>query len=274
MTGDSPPLDDGSKLTDELLLGMCLSAGRVVVIAPHPDDEAIGTAILMRRMALARIPVTLVFATSGVPQRDRLSPTLLHRWNSFEAYVAARKAETATAVNLYGVNETIQLPLHSREIINSMVQVDAAIEETLVLSRGAILFMPPYEGGHPDHDLLNCICATIAKRLGTACFEYMAYHLHGGVLRFQEFRHNRTPLLLSCTQEEVAFKRIALRSYASQYDEILKYARPDIEGFSRVPQYEYTDGSWPEQTFYEAWGSGVTSHEVSGACSAYLNAVT
>ena len=38
---------------------------KVLVIAPHPDDESLGTGGLLQRIFANRIPVRIVFATSG-----------------------------------------------------------------------------------------------------------------------------------------------------------------------------------------------------------------
>src|SRR6201999_1296088 len=41
------------------------NADKVLVVAPHPDDESLGTGGILQRLFAQKIPVRILFATNG-----------------------------------------------------------------------------------------------------------------------------------------------------------------------------------------------------------------
>ncbi len=255
-------------MSEPSVIKACRRVGRALVIAPHPDDEAVGAAVLMRRLHEAGIPVTLVFATTGVPESSQVDNSLVEAAGGIEAYRATRAAEGASAVALYGVEETVRLAWSSRSIIGAMDDVDYALDDVVTARGASVLLGPAFEGGHPDHDALHCICAGVASRRGLPFWQYAGYHWKDGTLRCQEFY---PPAQSDCwfdlSPREVALKQCAIAQYKSQWGSILQHMRADIEGFRRAANHAHEQPS--EQAFYEIWGAGVSSAEVRAACLRY-----
>ncbi|MEA2484472.1 MAG: hypothetical protein QOC55_2419, partial [Thermoleophilaceae bacterium] len=70
----------------------------LLVVAPHPDDETIGCAVLMARRADAGLPVTVVVVSDGeTSHRSALLPP--------DELAARRREESRTACGLLGVGD-------------------------------------------------------------------------------------------------------------------------------------------------------------------------
>src|SRR5260370_22479864 len=79
---------------------------KVLVVAPHPDDESLGAGGLLQRIFAQRIPVRILFATNGEnnPWAQRLwacrwqiGPNERVRWGQ------RRRQETLNAISTLGV---------------------------------------------------------------------------------------------------------------------------------------------------------------------------
>jgi LmbE family N-acetylglucosaminyl deacetylase len=80
---------------------------RLLVVAPHPDDEVIGAGGAMRRAVESGIPVHVVFVTSGDGYPDTLLTSLRLRHPTGRAYVEMgeiRQREALRALESLGVS--------------------------------------------------------------------------------------------------------------------------------------------------------------------------
>jgi LmbE family N-acetylglucosaminyl deacetylase len=85
------------------------STTRLLVIAPHPDDESIGAAGLIRRVVVAGGAVRIVVLTSGdaFPEGVALATRKqLPGSGDFRAYARSREAETTNAMQQLGVDRS------------------------------------------------------------------------------------------------------------------------------------------------------------------------
>ena len=85
-------------------------ATRLLVVAPHPDDDVIGAAGLIRRVVKAGGAVRVVFATSGdgfpegVETAEGISPLVAHLTpRDYETYGRLREQEARAALGSLGV---------------------------------------------------------------------------------------------------------------------------------------------------------------------------
>lgn len=79
---------------------------RLLVLAPHPDDEALGAAGLIQRVRASGGAVKVVLLTSGdgFPEGVEVANGIAHPGPSdFRGYGVARERETAAAMGLLGV---------------------------------------------------------------------------------------------------------------------------------------------------------------------------
>lgn len=88
-------------------------ATRLLVVAPHPDDEVVGAAGLISRVAKAGGTVRVVYATSGdgfpegVETAEGISPLVAHLTpRDYETYGRLREQEARAALSSLGVKPT------------------------------------------------------------------------------------------------------------------------------------------------------------------------
>jgi LmbE family N-acetylglucosaminyl deacetylase len=134
--------------------------GRVLVFAPHPDDEVAGPGGTLARHRAAGDPVRVVVATDGIagdPERR------------FEAasYPARRRAESVQGLRELGIDDVTfwgfpdNCVLAASDVERGVL---AAIAE-LQRWRPDIVHLPWQREGHPDHHALHRIVVQALDRL-------------------------------------------------------------------------------------------------------------
>jgi LmbE family N-acetylglucosaminyl deacetylase len=181
----------------------------VLVLAPHPDDEAIGCGGAMSLHAARGDRVTVAFLTSGELGLKHLSCEEARRIRQSEAHNAAKVLEVADVHFLrcpdWYLNETI---------------ADAAgLLQPVVDSEGPeVIYFPHPDESHPDHQAVAAILGAILKRCKTRPTKLYAYEIW-------------TPLTEPNHSEDItktmARKLRAVRCYRSQlpvfhYDRAVK----------------------------------------------------
>lgn len=249
---------------------LCVTARRIIVAAPHPDDDVIGAAVLIRRALQRAQHVTIVFATTGVPIPTRLASQHLAAHGTYEQYSERRAAETRSALAKYGDINICSLGFHSREVLHKMQKIESTLLGLITDAAGTVLLAPSFEGGHPDHDVLGCICDVVSRKSGVPCLEYLGYHWREGQMRCQEFWPRESSVWeLQMTPEDTEFKKACLRCHASQWGTILHKFHPDREAFRIRPYYNYQRSELGERLFYEVWDCGISATDVLDACNHY-----
>jgi LmbE family N-acetylglucosaminyl deacetylase len=150
---------------------------RVVVVAPHPDDEVLGCAAL-----LSGATATVIHVTNGVP------PWI--EGTQRAALGATRQAECARAWEaLSSEVDALQLGLddlvawrHVEEIASALSSIVGGLGTTEV-------YVPAYQMGHPDHDATYlAACLAMRQLCDRSESVWRAYGLYGfdqrRVLRF------------------------------------------------------------------------------------------
>ena len=138
--------------------------GRAVVVAPHPDDEVLGTGVLLRWLAHRGVPTTIVAVTDGEASHarsHRITPAALCR---------VRAAEREAALAVLGVDPDVaRLGLPDGAVA---AHVDALAEALGVHVDADTTVVAPWRGdGHPDHDAVGTGAARAAARVGATLWE-------------------------------------------------------------------------------------------------------
>lgn len=133
-------------------------ARRVLVLAPHPDDEVYGCGGTLHLMAQAGADITVVVASDGAlggPDAERGS----------EALIAAREAESRAAAAVLGCAPPSfwRLPDRSLRYGESLI---ARIRETVQHTGAEWVFVPALSELHPDHQALALAAAEALRQLG------------------------------------------------------------------------------------------------------------
>jgi LmbE family N-acetylglucosaminyl deacetylase len=185
---------------------------RILVLAPHPDDEVVGCAIAARRAAADGAKLFVLYLTTGLPERRLLWP-----WAraSHAARVARRRDEALAAAVLLRIEPVGFGAWAARTLRNHLPDAAALIEATMRRHRIDRIWAPAYEGGHQDHDAVNLLAAGLARRVLVT--EFAEYHNAAGRTASQAFiAPNGTERVLTLTPEEQALKRRALALYRSE----------------------------------------------------------
>ncbi|MEU6056842.1 PIG-L family deacetylase [Streptomyces sp. NPDC047097] len=184
-------------------------AGRVVVVAAHPDDEVLGVGGTLALLAAAGVELTVVSVTDGEgshPGSTRYSPEQL-------AGVRARELRDALAELGADGAEIVRLGLPDTGVAAQEDRLAAALAEPLA---GAALCLAPWTGDvHGDHEAAGRAALAAARAAAVPCRLYPVWLWHWarpGDPRVPWERAARVAL----PPRAVARKRAAVDRFASQ----------------------------------------------------------
>lgn len=185
---------------------------KVLVAAPHPDDDLIGCGGTMIRHRRDGCHVTVVYMTSGDAGSLGTGKTEL---------AEKRQAEAREAMALLGISDLIFLDNEDGYLRcdrDNLVRLAALIRE----KRPDVIYLPHRNEAHPDHRATFSLVAEAARRAGGPWFQEC-----GGlpwkaksILCYEVW----TPLReVNCAEDITDFmetKMEALRRHSSQTEEI------------------------------------------------------
>ncbi len=198
------------------------SRSRVMLFAPHPDDESLATGVYLQRALAAGAAVRVVYATDGErncwPQRllerkVRIGELDRRRWG------ARRRAEALAALHTLGVGPANVnfLSLPDQGVTDLLLEGCSATLQRLAITIGAWqpthLLMPSAADTHPDH-------SGLAVLLGVVLDDYLPaqqkmtrlhYLVHGASESFAREAHD-----LSSSPIERKVKRRAIVCHVTQ----------------------------------------------------------
>ena len=188
--------------------------GRVVVIAPHPDDEVLGLGGALLELARRGHEVVVVAVTDGEASHPR-SPT-----TSRDAMAARRCEERAEALARLGLGGARIVRLRCAD---GKVAEDATLGEQLrpLLEDAALCFAPWTGDGHPDHDAAGRAALRAGFEAGVQVLEYPVWMWHWATDR--ESANAKVPRVpwerarrIELSSAACAAKRAAIAAYHSQ----------------------------------------------------------
>jgi LmbE family N-acetylglucosaminyl deacetylase len=130
----------------------------VVVIAPHPDDEAIGCGGAMCLHADRGDRVVTAFLTSGergIKGLDR------------DAAWRIREAEAAAAAAILGAAGVVFLRQPDYDLSNRVDEAAGALAAVLARERPELLYLPHPSEWHPDHRAAGPIARKALRSAGS-----------------------------------------------------------------------------------------------------------
>jgi len=219
---------------------------RILVLAPHPDDEAVGAAVAARRAIAGGAEVFALYLTTGVPAAAALWP-----WQraGHGARVKRRREEALQAAERIGLKPAGFLGWPSRSLKSHLAEAEAAIADAIAAHGIAALWTPAWEGAHQDHDAANFLAARFAGALPV--LEFAEYNYAGGRIRSGEFPPGgESAGILELTPEEVSWKRRLLACYASEQGN-LAHIRLVSESFRPLAGHDYAKSPHPGKLFWE-----------------------
>lgn len=219
---------------------------RVLIIAPHPDDEAVAAGGLIQQTLAGGGTVRVAFLTDGErnpwPQR-----AMLRKWRitaaDRAAWAALRRREAVASLVALGAGEadaaflgfpdsTLGVMAAAGDVraTEALTAIASAFDPTLIVSPSALDL-------HADHR-----AGALFAHRAAAETPIMTYIVHGAA------PEGRLTALLPLTDEQLARKREAILCHASQLilsrKRLLSHARPG-EAFY-APEHDATrvDSAW------------------------------
>ena len=176
---------------------------RILVLAPHPDDEIVACGIAAMRARAAGARLFVLYLTTGVPERAALWPW--HR-RSYASRLTRRQAEAREAAALLGLEPVAFGEIPSRALRHGLDAAAARVASAVARCAADTLWVPAFEGGHQDHDAANAVAASFRHRLPV--WEFAAYNFAGREVRpnrFAALRGGET--VIEASPEEAQLKR-------------------------------------------------------------------
>jgi len=218
------------------------SSDRLLVIAPHPDDESLATGALIQRASRVGAAIRLVMVTNGdnnpwpqrwVEKRWQIGQPERRRWG------AMRRREARSALKKLGFQgETRYLQFPDQGMTSRLLQADAATLERFCCEIQECdpthIILPSSYDLHSDHNALHVIVQLALQRTGRAHLPQLHFVVHC-----------KRPDLVPCrvaiqlTESERLVKRQAILCHATQMalsrKRFLAFARPEETYYQPVP---------------------------------------
>lgn len=185
--------------------------GRMVIVAPHPDDEVIACGGLLAAMASNCPPLLLISVTDGEgshPGSSQWPPDRLRQ---------ARQEESAAALKVVGLREGdyTWARLHRPDSQVADDEAGLVAELKALLAPGDRVFTTWAYDGHCDHEAVARACLKAAAHVGASVVEIPVWAWHWAAPednRLPWDRARRLPL----TETWLARKRMAIHAHYSQ----------------------------------------------------------
>ncbi len=151
---------------------LCAGAGRIVVVAPHPDDEVLACGGLLCAAASMGMQVLVVAVTDG----EACYPG--ERWWTPERLRQARREELQQALSRLSIDaeSVVHLGIADGGVTDHESRLEAWLIQYL---RGEDLLLAPWRfDGHPDHEAAGRAAWRAARAVGCRGLEYPVWGWH------------------------------------------------------------------------------------------------
>lgn len=190
---------------------------RLLVVAPHPDDETLGCGILLQQVLAAGGDVCVLLLTDGdnnpwpqryIERRLTIDEIARHRWGARRReevmHALMRLGVPASALHALGWRDmeiTTRLRDHAAASVARIRAVIDAFEPNLVCG-------PALRDSHPDHGSAHVLCRLALAGMETAP-RLLAYPVHGG-------ETSDYPISIDSTAEQRQRKLTAIAEHRTQ----------------------------------------------------------
>jgi LmbE family N-acetylglucosaminyl deacetylase len=198
------------------------AGSRVLLIAPHPDDESLACSIVLQRAVRAGSSIRVVYATDG--ENNAWPQRALHRkWRLTEfdraAWGERRRNETIAALNLVGVVSSnvdfLGLPDQGLTglLLSGCSRTLNRLAQCITEWAPTDMFWPHIADTHPDHSALGVMLRLISEAMPKTSHNQSIWNflVHG---RSAEFFRQAARIRQS--SRETALKLEAINCHKSQ----------------------------------------------------------
>ena len=215
------------------------TSNRLLVLAPHPDDEVIGAGGLIQRVLARGGEVRVVFITSGEsnpwPQRAQN-----RKWRvsveDQESWGERRRGEAIASLHTLGVAEEAATFLRFRDgqiaalARSKDPRLTEALRSIIVTFQPTLLVCPSAQDLHADHRAVAWYLHQAVRGVGEGAPEIVTYVVHGegsperihASLRLSDRERSRKRAAIECHQTQLILSRERFLAYARPLEEFFK----------------------------------------------------
>ena len=213
---------------------------RVLILAPHPDDESLSSGGLIQASLAAGAAVRVLLFTDGdnnpwpqrwIEKRWFIGAAERARWG------ARRRAEAQQALRILGVaDQHVRfLGLADTGVTDVLMRADSELMQTLVdelrTFRPTRLVIPGLQDRHPDHSATHVLTRSAMQRADqTAAIEVLSYLVHTDLTELPSTR------VLTLTPLQIQRKREAIAAHETQ----VRLSGKRFLGFAKPHEYFIT----------------------------------
>jgi LmbE family N-acetylglucosaminyl deacetylase len=146
--------------------------GRAVVVAPHPDDEVLGTGGLLARLSEISRQILIVAVTDGTASHPNSS-----EWPP-ERLARVRPQETRAALQRLRLRQVQVARLGFQDGAPGRIEASLSGALSEHLQPGDIVFTTWRYDGHPDHEAAGRAVHAAAQALDLPCVEVPLWTWH------------------------------------------------------------------------------------------------
>jgi LmbE family N-acetylglucosaminyl deacetylase len=183
------------------------AAQRVLVLAPHMDDETIGCGGTLALHAAHKASITVIFLTDGRNGGGGIGALSgAARLQKQVELAAIRKVEARAALKELGVEDMRCLDLCDGQLSQNVAAAAGSLRTILAQLKPQIVYLPMFVEEHPDHRAANSVLAAAIDGEQGEEFQCAGYEVW-------------TPLFPNCIvniDATMAAKSKALQHYHSQ----------------------------------------------------------
>ena len=237
------------------------AADRVLVVAPHPDDETLATGIAIQAALQAGAAVRILYVTDGdnnpwpqrwLEKRWSIGAPERARWGARRRDEAAR-ARAALAVG-GRTADADHLGWPDQGLTDALMRDDRAVaslvEQLVGFAPNAVL-MPALGDRHPDHSALHVMIELALLRTG-GTFQRYCYLVHGAKSATDDAvdaeHFARKAVALEAYVSQLSLSRRRLRELAARperFDATTSPRAPDLDGSGAMHVPLGKPGRWP-----------------------------
>jgi len=248
-----------------------ISGKNIVIVSPHQDDETIGMYVTIKRLIGRGNGISVVYTTNGAPNEEYPQEIRGVTCHSQQEYSDTRKQESLTVLGALGIRETDIhfLGFDDKALFMNMEAVHDSLRG--VFSGPDVIFSPPYEGAHPDHDVTRVVTAFAAGEV--PLWEYALYnHVDGEEHHNVFLQPTGSEVVTDISSEERTAKRAAIELYRSHSKGIMSRSPLERETIRVAPVVDYQDFPAERPLFYERFFDlGVSATEVQERVRAFAS---
>ena len=184
---------------------------RVLILAPHPDDEIVGCAGLIQQLIAKGIEIVLIAITNGTSSHPNSTLYQPYQLNQL------RPLESLNALKFLGAQniERIEFNILDGEVSHHFKTIVQKLEK--VIRPNDILVSTFYLDGHPDHEFTAYAAYQIATQYQLKFYQVLIWALH-----WADPESSKIPweygLRLDLNKSQIELKEQAIRCFKTQIE--------------------------------------------------------